>query len=154
MVQQIQSLAVNGNSYLMGGNVGIGTTGPLSTLDVNGGVAIGSYAGNNFAGNGNLIVSGNVGIGTPTTDQALTVNGNEHLYGSNGNFLSTPYSGYDWQFGSWNNAQTATQPLYIDASQFTFRSYASGAYTNLFAITSSAKSALNSAHHHQLKHWK
>jgi len=33
-------------------------------LDVNGGAAIGSYAGNNAAGTGNLIVSGVVGIGS------------------------------------------------------------------------------------------
>ncbi|MBU6321398.1 hypothetical protein KGO04_02540, partial [Patescibacteria group bacterium] len=45
------------------GNVGIGTTGPLSKLDVNGGEAIGTYAGTTAAPSNGLIVSGNVGIG-------------------------------------------------------------------------------------------
>jgi hypothetical protein len=48
-----------------GGNVGIGTTIPVNKLDVNGAVAIGSYAGTNAApASGDLIVSGEVGIGT------------------------------------------------------------------------------------------
>jgi len=49
---------------LNSGNVGIGTTGPQSKLDVSGGVAIGSYAGVNAAPTNGLIVSGLVGIGT------------------------------------------------------------------------------------------
>ena len=46
------------------GNVGIGTTGPLSKLDVNGGIAVGTYAGTATAPSNGLIVSGQVGIGT------------------------------------------------------------------------------------------
>ena len=62
------ALAINGN-------VGIGTTGPLSKLDVAGGLALGSYAGVNAAPSNGLIVSGNVGIGTTTPASTLTVNG-------------------------------------------------------------------------------
>jgi len=51
-------------SWNTSGNVGIGTTGPLSKLDVSGGMAIGSYAGSNAAPTNGLIVSGLVGIGT------------------------------------------------------------------------------------------
>ena len=61
-----QELRTTDNAFLatIGGRVGIGTTGALSKLDVNGGVAIGSYAGVNAAPANGLIVSGNVGIGT------------------------------------------------------------------------------------------
>ncbi len=45
------------------GNVGIGTTGPVNKLDVNGGMAIGTYAGVTSAGSNNLIISGRLGIG-------------------------------------------------------------------------------------------
>jgi hypothetical protein len=55
-----------GTSLVTAGNVGIGTLTPLSKLDVNGGVAIGSYAGTSAAPSNGLIVSGNVGIGGTT----------------------------------------------------------------------------------------
>ena len=55
------------------GNVGIGTTNTLSKLCVNGGVAVGSYAGANAAPSNGLIVSGNVGIGTPEPQYILDV---------------------------------------------------------------------------------
>lgn len=48
------------------GSVGIGTTTPKSTLSVNGGAAIGTYAGTATAPSNGLIVSGQVGIGTTT----------------------------------------------------------------------------------------
>ena len=57
------------------GNVGIGTTSPQSKLDINGGVAIGSYAGVNAAPSNGLIVSGNVGAGlnNPGANDRLTI---------------------------------------------------------------------------------
>jgi len=69
------------------GNVGIGTSAPLSKLDVNGGVAIGSYAGSNAAPSNGLIVSGNVGIGTTAPSYKLTVSGGD-IYGSNNLYIS------------------------------------------------------------------
>jgi hypothetical protein len=59
-------------------NVGIGTTTPLSTLDIKGGAAIGSYAGATTAPSNGLIVSGNVGIGKTNPQDALDVNGTIH----------------------------------------------------------------------------
>ncbi len=66
------------------GNVGIGTTGPLSKLDVNGGAAVGSYAGSNAAPSNGLIVSGNVGIGATSPGEKLEVNGNIKISASSG----------------------------------------------------------------------
>ncbi len=57
------------------GKVGIGTLSPLSSLDVVGNAAIGSYAGTNAAPSNGLIVSGNVGIGTASPEQSLHVKG-------------------------------------------------------------------------------
>jgi hypothetical protein len=61
------------------GNFGIGTSSPLSTLSVNGGVAVGTYAGLNASSSGNLIVSGNVGIGTTSPGSKFQVNGGTAL---------------------------------------------------------------------------
>lgn len=62
------------NSVLYQGStttLGVGTTTPQNMLDVNGAVAIGSYAGTNAAPAGtSMIVSGQVGIGTNTPNPA------------------------------------------------------------------------------------
>jgi hypothetical protein len=52
----------------------IGTTSAANALDVNGRVAIGSYAGTVLT-SGNVFVSGNVGIGTASPQATLDVNG-------------------------------------------------------------------------------
>jgi fibronectin-binding autotransporter adhesin len=71
------SVASAGNEILRvnGTGVGIDVTTIANALDVSGGAAIGSYAGNNAAGSGNLIVSGVVGIGTasPVSSTALDI---------------------------------------------------------------------------------
>ncbi len=54
------------------GNCGIGTTAPKNKLDVNGGVAVGTYAGAAGLTNG-LLVSGDVGIGTNGDYAPLTL---------------------------------------------------------------------------------
>ncbi|MDE2490834.1 MAG: hypothetical protein KGM24_08295 [Elusimicrobia bacterium] len=50
-----------------------GLTGTTNALDVKGGAAVGTYAGTDAAGSGNLIVSGDVGIGTATPSVPLAV---------------------------------------------------------------------------------
>ncbi|MCR4279339.1 MAG: tail fiber domain-containing protein [Candidatus Zambryskibacteria bacterium] len=59
-----------------GGIVGIATTNPRNALDVNGAVAVGTYAGVSAAPSNGLIVSGNVGIGTTNPSEKLEVSGN------------------------------------------------------------------------------
>jgi hypothetical protein len=61
------------------GYVGIGTATPQSTLDVAGGVAVGTYAGSASAPSNGMIVSGYVGIGTNDPAFNLDVNGNARV---------------------------------------------------------------------------
>jgi hypothetical protein len=58
---------------LAGGNIGVGTIIPQSKLDINGGVAIGAYAGVTAAPSNGLIISGNTGIGQSSPTVALHV---------------------------------------------------------------------------------
>lgn len=60
-------------TILGSGNAGLGTVAPLSKLDVNGSVAIGSYAGVTAAPSNGLIVSGNTGIGTSTPGSLFSI---------------------------------------------------------------------------------
>ncbi len=71
----------NTNLYV-GGLEGIGTTTPLNKLDVNGGVAIGMFAGNMVAPYGSMIISGTIGIGNAAPTQALDVSGNVKFSGA------------------------------------------------------------------------
>jgi hypothetical protein len=63
-------------TVLPNGNVGIGTTAPVNSLDVGGGVAIGaSYAGVNTAPANGMAIQGNVTIGTTFSNEKLAVAG-------------------------------------------------------------------------------
>jgi hypothetical protein len=62
----------NSNLYV-GGKEAIGTGAPINALDVNGAVAIGTYAGDSTAPANGLAVSGNVGIGTTNPQAKLDV---------------------------------------------------------------------------------
>jgi hypothetical protein len=56
-------------------NVGIGTATPANARDVNGSLAVGTYAGTASGASNELIVSGNVGIGTTSPSSTLDVRG-------------------------------------------------------------------------------
>ncbi|MBS0626539.1 MAG: hypothetical protein JSS32_10865 [Verrucomicrobia bacterium] len=59
--------AQNNYTAIFDSLVGINTSAPINSLDIQGGVAIGSYAGGITAPNNGLLVSGHVGIGGTTT---------------------------------------------------------------------------------------
>jgi hypothetical protein len=61
--------------FLAGGGAGIGTPTPQSSVDVNGSMSIGAYAGVTAAPGNGVIISGQVGIGTssPNASAALDV---------------------------------------------------------------------------------
>jgi hypothetical protein len=64
------------------GNVGIGTTGPMSTLSVKGGLSVGtSYAEQKAAPNNGLTVEGKVGIGKTDPEAELDIEGNTYIRG-------------------------------------------------------------------------
>jgi hypothetical protein len=73
----------NGSSEL-----GIGTATPANTLDVNGAMAVGTYAGTAAPSNG-LIVSGQVGIGSTTPVANLDLNGSLSLGSAFGTTMTT-----------------------------------------------------------------
>jgi hypothetical protein len=70
---------LNGSNNLYNNNsgtfVGINTASPVNVLDVNGGEAIGTYAGVNTSPSNGLIVSGDVSLGTSASKNELDVNG-------------------------------------------------------------------------------
>ncbi len=85
--------SVNNILYFSGSNVGIGTATPLSKLDVNGGLAVGTYAGTSAAPANGLIVSGNVGIGTASPLGLLSLN---QSGGVSSNGIVYSYLGHQW----------------------------------------------------------
>ena len=79
-------------TILNGGNVGIGTTSPGSTLQVNGGAAIG-YSTSQVAPSNGLAVSGSVGIGSTSPQQPLDVAGPIKVAGTGSEVCDTAHLG-------------------------------------------------------------
>jgi hypothetical protein len=78
-----------GSGYFAG-NVGIGTVAPGSSLQVNGGAAIG-YSTNTAAPSNGALVSGQLGVGTtnPTSDVKADINGAAQIAGTGSEVCAT-----------------------------------------------------------------
>jgi hypothetical protein len=79
-----------GNSILSQNakNIGVGTAGlPITALDINGNLALGTYASTTAAPPDGMIVSGKVGVGTPTPTSPLTVRGSLLIDGATKGFV-------------------------------------------------------------------
>lgn len=61
------------SGLIVTGNVGVGTWTTLNALDVNGAMAVGSFAGQSSAPTGAIIVNGNIGIGTNNPQASLVI---------------------------------------------------------------------------------
>ncbi len=77
---QLRNLVIKNNGMV---GIGLGGTTPLSRLDINGGLAVGSYAGVNAAPTNGAIISGIVGIGTNNPNAPLDVYGTTYLNSGN-----------------------------------------------------------------------
>jgi hypothetical protein len=80
MWMQVKRSSNDGTSWPLaiqplGGNVGIGTSSPANALDVNGSLAVGTYAGTVTGASNELIVGGNVGINTTAPQVKLDLAG-------------------------------------------------------------------------------
>jgi hypothetical protein len=89
----LQTAATTRMTILSGGNVGIGTTSPANKLDVNGSLAVGTYAGTASGGSNELIVSGSVGIGTTSPGALLQIYGAE-IQGSGAQLATSATTGF------------------------------------------------------------
>ncbi|MBL0138244.1 MAG: hypothetical protein IPP86_06900 [Bacteroidetes bacterium] len=78
----------------IGGSVGIGTTSPVSKLDIKGGTTIGSnYAGLFMAPNNGALIEGTVGIGTVSPVSKLDVEGSVSIGTSYSGLIPAPTNG-------------------------------------------------------------
>ena len=68
-------LVINNN-----GNVGVGVSLPANKLDVNGSLAVGTYAGTTSGSSNSLIVSGNIGVGTTSPVAQMHLEGSSNVY--------------------------------------------------------------------------
>jgi len=77
------TLTSRGNSYFLGGSVGIGATSPTATLQVNSSNTLGAFAVYNGSGSPLFFVNGSngrVGIGTTTPNELLTLEASDADY--------------------------------------------------------------------------
>lgn len=113
------------NSYINGSNLGLNTTGPGSTLGVNGNVSVGTYAGTAAPTSG-MIVSGNVGIGTSTVNNKLEVAGTAAVnastegasaYTNTGTAYTIPDAAFNIRRLTLNGNATVTLPTYTSTAK-------------------------------------
>ncbi|MEN6534406.1 MAG: hypothetical protein ABFD89_12130 [Bryobacteraceae bacterium] len=113
-------------SFTGGTKFGLGLTGPLNQLDVEGGSVFGAgYAGTNTAPTNGALFEGYVGFGTTSASHPVDVGGNARVQGG---YL---YMGTDGSYATYSNGSPYTMAFLINRSASTSFNFSNGLGTRM-----------------------